>query len=105
MIATIRTAAEAAGMGRLTDGTIDTFVRKLHNIVRCRPSKMVDGRCKQDNGYKMLILCEDGFDEKAERVRRMEEVRQSVRSRVTTHDRFTPTRELESRQSSNTNRV
>ena len=47
-------------------------------------------RTQHPHGYKMLILCEDGFDEKAERVRRMEVVKQSVRSRVTTHDRFTP---------------
>ena len=33
-------------------------------------------------------LCEDGYDEKAERVRKMEAVKQSVR--VATHDRFTP---------------
>ena len=84
----IRNATEATGMGRLSDAIIDSYVKKHYNLISCRPSKIVDGRPKQDRGFKQLILCEDGYDEKAERVRKMEAVKQSVR--VTTHDRFTP---------------
>jgi hypothetical protein len=54
------------------------------------PSKFVDGRSIQDRGFKGLALCDAGFDERAERVRRAEAVRQGVRSRVVTHDQFTP---------------
>jgi len=84
----IRNATEAAGMGRLSDTIIDSLVQKHYNLISYRPSKKVDGHTKQDRGFKNLILCEDGYDEKAERVRKMETVKQSVR--VTTHDRFTP---------------
>ena len=87
----IRNATEATGMGRLSDAIIDSYVKKHYNLISCRPSKIVDGRPKQDRGFKQLILCEDGYDEKAERIKKMEAVKQSVRSQgVITHDRFTP---------------
>ena len=84
----IRIAAEAAGMGRLSDTSIDSYVKKLYGLESYRPSKLVNGYKKQDRGFIGLELHEEGYDEKAERVRKMEAIKQSVR--VTTHDRFTP---------------
>ena len=54
-----------------------------------KPSKVgADGKKVQDRGFKGLILCDVGFDEAADRIRRNESVRQSVR--VRTEDNFTP---------------
>ena len=75
----IRLAAEAAGLGRLSDAKIDEYVRRLYSLKSFKPSKMQNGKMKQDRGFKGLVLCDDGFDEKAERVRRVETVKQSVR--------------------------
>lgn len=86
----IRLTAEAAGMGRLSDAKIEAYVRALYGIQAMRPSKFVDGRKVQDRGFKGLVLCDAGFDERAERVRRAEAVRQNVRARVVTSDHFTP---------------
>ena len=86
----IRMASEAAGMGRLSDTKIESYVSMLYGLKGMKPSKCVDGRKIQDRGFKGLALCDAGFDERAERVRRTEAVRQGVRSRVVTHDLFTP---------------
>ena len=47
-----------------------------------KPSKMQNGKMKQDRGFKGLVLCDDTFDERAERVRRIETMRHSVRSEL-----------------------
>ena len=86
----IRLSAEAAGMGRLSDAKIESYVRTLYGLKSMKPSKSIDGRKIQDRGFKGLVLCDGGFDERAERMRRSEAVRQGVRSRVVTHDQFTP---------------
>ena len=86
----IRLSAEAAGMGRLSDAKIEGYVRTLYGLKGMKPSKFIDGRSIQDRGFKGLVLCDGGFDERAERTRRTEAVRQGVRSRVVTHDQFTP---------------
>ena len=88
----IRRTGEDAGMGRLSDSKIDSFVDKLYGLKPGRPSKMVDGKLKQDRGFKGLSICYNGYDEKTERLRRIEGVKQGVRSGVTTHDRFTADR-------------
>ena len=75
----IRLAAEAAGLGRLSDAKIDEYVRRLYGLTSYKPSKMQNGTMKQDRGFKGLVLCDDGFDERAERVRRVGTVKQSVR--------------------------
>ena len=76
-------------MSKLSHPKIETLVRKHYNLMPIdRTSKMMNGSRKQDKGYRNLILCEDGYDEKAERVRKVEALKQSAR--VTTHDRFTP---------------
>ena len=77
-----RLAAEAAGLGRLCDAKIDEYVRRLYGLKSYKPSKMQNGKMKQDRGFKGLVLCDDGFDERAERVRRVETVKQSVRSEL-----------------------
>lgn len=74
----IRLTAEAAGMGRLLDAKIE---QTLYSLKGRRPSKFIDGRRIQDRGFKGLVLCDAGFDERAERMRRTEAVRQGVRSR------------------------
>ena len=75
----IRLAAEAAGLGRLSDAKIDEYVRRLYGLTSYKPSKMQNGTMKQDRGFKGLVLCDDGFDERAERARRVGTVKQSVR--------------------------
>ena len=78
----IRLAAEAAGLGRLSDAKIDEYVRKLYTLKSSKPSKMQNGKMKQDRGFRELVLCDDTFDERAERVRRIETMRHSVRSEL-----------------------
>ena len=78
-----------AGMGNLTPSKIDEYVLKLYGLKSMKPSKVgADGKKVQDRGFKGLILCDVGFDEAADRIRRNESVRQSVR--VRTEDNFTP---------------
>ena len=91
----IRVAAEAAGMGRLSDAKIGHFVEKLYGLKPCRPSKVVNAavngqKKQQDRGFKGLVLCDNGFDEMTERVRRMETVKQGARLDFATRDKFTP---------------
>ena len=91
----IRVAAEAAGMGRLSDSKIGHFVEKLYGLKPCRPSKVVNAalngqKKQQDRGFKGLVLCDNGFDETTERARRMETVKQGARLDVVIRDRFTP---------------
>ena len=88
----IRRTAEDAGMGRLSDSKIDSFVRTLYGLMPMRPSKVVDGKSKQDRGFQGLRICFDGYDERMENLRRVEAVKQDVRSGVVTHDRYTADR-------------
>ena len=81
----IRQTAIDAGMGHLSDTKIDGYVSKLYSLESNKPSKMVDGMKKQDRGFTHLRVCYNGHDERAERLKRNEEVKQGVR----THDRFT----------------
>lgn len=76
----IRQTAIDAGMGTLSDTKIDGFVSKLYGLKSNKPSKMVDGKMKQDRGFTHLRLCYNGHDERAERLKRNEEVKQGVRS-------------------------
>lgn len=86
----IRQTAIDAGMGTLSDAKIDGYVSKLYGLKSNKPSKIVDGKKKQDRGFTHLRLCYNGHDEKAERLKRNEEVKQGVRSgTVVTHDRHT----------------
>ena len=78
----IRLAAEAAGLGRLSDAKIDEYVWRLYGLKSSKPSKMQNGKMKQDRGFKGLVLCDDTFDERAERLRRMETMKHSVRSEL-----------------------
>ena len=66
--------------------TIETF--KKHADIGLEgfcPTTRMHQRSHQvlvDRGFKGLVLCDDGFDERAERVRRVETVKQSVRSEL-----------------------
>ena len=59
----IRLAAEATGMGRLSDGKIDGFVQTLYGLKSMKPSKSVDGRTIQARGFKGLALRDAGPEE------------------------------------------
>ena len=61
------------------DAKIDEYARRLYGLTSYKPSKMQNGTMKQDRGFKGLVLCDDGFDERAERARRVGTVKQSVR--------------------------
>jgi len=86
----IRQTAIDAGMGTLSDAKIDGYVSKLYGLKSNKPSKIVDGKKKQDRGFTHLCLCYNGHDERAERLKRNEVVKQGVQSgTVVTHDRHT----------------
>jgi len=56
----IRAAAVDAGLGILPDARIDGLVWMLYALRPNKPSKLVDGRMKQDRGYKYLRFCAAG---------------------------------------------
>jgi len=86
----IRQIVGDAGLGNLSDAKIDMYVWKLYALKPSKPSKLVDGKKKQDRGFKQLRLCYDGHDERAERLKKNELLKQSVRSgAVVTHDQYT----------------
>ena len=69
----------------LKEGTYHTRLFKLYGIKSYTSSKLVNRAMKQDSGFNMLCLCDVGFDEQADQIRKYELDRQFVR----THDRFT----------------
>ena len=69
---------------------LSEYVSKLYGLKSNKPSKIVDGNKKQDRGFTHLRLFYNGHDERAERLKRNEVVKQGVRSgTVVTHDRHT----------------
>jgi len=86
----IRQIVGDAGLGHLSDAKIDMYVWKLYALKSNKPSKLVDGQKRQDRGFKHLRLCYDGHDERVERLKKNEIVKQGVRSgAVVTHDQYT----------------
>jgi len=86
----IRQIVGDAGLGNLSDAKIDMYVWKLYALKSNKPSKLVDGQKRQDRGFKNLRLCYDGHDERAERLKKNEILKQGVRSgAVVTHDHYT----------------
>jgi hypothetical protein len=77
----IRTTLEEFGVGMFSGGKVETFVENVYNMKKCQPSRVnSQGKKVQIGwGFKGLRVDDNLYNEKDERLKRIENVKQSAR--------------------------